>query len=1060
MSEQEVPQPEAGYQAVPAQLDLPAMDHEIIKLWDAKNTFRRSWEATKDGEPWTFFEGPPTANGHPGTHHIEARVFKDIFPRFKTMQGRRVDRKAGWDCHGLPVELAVENELGIDDKSEIEEYGVAKFNALCRKSVSRYVGEFATLTNRMGYWVNLDDAYWTMDPHYVESEWWALKQIFDKGLLAEDYRVTPYCPKDETALSDHEVSQGYQDVSDPSVYVRFPLLSGPWAGTDLLVWTTTPWTLVSNTAVAVHPEVTYVRAVSGEDSLVVAEPLFDSVLGSITDEEDKPVWQVAEKIQGAQMERWDYQRPFELVQFKDKANYVILADYVTTGDGTGLVHEAPAFGADDMASCRAYGLEMVNPVRSDGTFDADVPLIGGQFFKSADKPLVADLEKRGLLWKLQPYTHSYPHCWRCGTPLIYYAQPSWYIRTTQIKDALLRENEATNWYPDTIKHGRYGDWLTNNIDWALSRSRYWGTPLPIWRNELDPSKIVCVGSRAELGELAGQDLTELDPHRPFVDDITFTLPGVEGTYRRVPEVIDAWFDSGSMPFAQWGYPYVEGSKEKFEQHYPADFICEAIDQTRGWFYTLMAVGTLVFDQSSYRNVLCLGHILAEDGRKMSKHLGNILEPIPLLDEHGADAVRWFMACAGSPWSARRVGAGALQETTRKVLLTYWNTVAFHSLYARANKWTPSGQAPAINDRHVLDRWLTSATQQLIVDVTSDLENFDTQHAGVLLADFVDNLSNWYVRRSRRRFWAGDPNALWTLHETLNQLTRLLAPIVPFITERVWQDLFVPTDPAAADSVHLTSWPVADTSLINEQLDDAMKLARRLVELGRAARAEAKVKTRQPLRRALISSNARSHLLDALLGEITSELNIGSVETFSDAGDVVDYSAKANFRALGKRFGKQTPVVAKAVASADAAALASTLAAGGTVKLDVPGVGEVELEAGDIFITERPREGWSVVDEDGQTIALDLELTPELVADGMAREAIRFIQETRKASGLDVSDRIRLQWAADNPEMATAVASHLKQIADEVLAVATAEAPAAEGWADDAETGLHVRVEKA
>ncbi|WIY82178.1 isoleucine--tRNA ligase [Propionimicrobium sp. PCR01-08-3] len=1060
MSEQEVPQPEAGYQAVPAQLDLPAMDHEIIKLWDAKNTFRRSWEATKDGEPWTFFEGPPTANGHPGTHHIEARVFKDIFPRFKTMQGRRVDRKAGWDCHGLPVELAVENELGIDDKSEIEEYGVAKFNALCRKSVSRYVGEFATLTNRMGYWVNLDDAYWTMDPHYVESEWWALKQIFDKGLLVEDYRVTPYCPKDETALSDHEVSQGYQDVSDPSVYVRFPLLSGPWAGTNLLVWTTTPWTLVSNTAVAVHPKVTYVRAVAGDDSLVVAEPLFDSVLGSISDEDGNQVWKVTEKITGAQMERWDYQRPFELVQFKDKANYVILADYVTTGDGTGLVHEAPAFGADDMASCRAYGLEMVNPVRSDGTFDADVPLIGGQFFKSADKPLVADLEKRGLLWKLQPYTHSYPHCWRCGTPLIYYAQPSWYIRTTQIKDALLRENEATNWYPDTIKHGRYGDWLTNNIDWALSRSRYWGTPLPIWRNELDPSKIVCVGSRAELGELAGQDLTELDPHRPFVDDITFTLPGVEGVYRRVPEVIDAWFDSGSMPFAQWGYPYVEGSKEKFEQHYPADFICEAIDQTRGWFYTLMAVGTLVFDQSSYRNVLCLGHILAEDGRKMSKHLGNILEPIPLLDEHGADAVRWFMACAGSPWSARRVGAGALQETTRKVLLTYWNTVAFHSLYARANKWTPSGQAPAIADRHVLDRWLTSATQQLIVDVTSDLENFDTQHAGVLLADFVDNLSNWYVRRSRRRFWAGDPNALWTLHETLNQLTRLLAPIVPFITERVWQDLFVPTDPQLPDSVHLTSWPVADTSLINEQLDDAMKLARRLVELGRAARAEAKVKTRQPLRRALISSNARSHLLDALLGEITSELNIGSVETFSDAGDVVDYSAKANFRALGKRFGKQTPVVAKAVASADAAELANTLADGGTVKLDVSGVGEVELGAGDIFITERPREGWSVVDEDGQTIALDLELTPELVADGMAREAIRFIQETRKASGLDVSDRIKLQWAADNPDTAKAVASHLKQIADEVLAVATAEAPAAEGWADDAETGLHVRVEKA
>ncbi len=1060
MSDQEVRQSAGGYRTVPAQLDLPAMDHEILKLWDQDDTFHRSWEASQDGEPWTFFEGPPTANGHPGTHHIEARVFKDVFPRFKTMQGRRVDRKAGWDCHGLPVELAVEGELGIDDKSEIETYGVAKFNALCRKSVSRYVGEFAELTHRMGYWVNLDDAYWTMDPHYVESEWWALKQIFDGGLLVEDYRVAPYCPKDQTALSDHEVSQGYEDVSDPSVYVRFPLLSGPWAGTDLLVWTTTPWTLVSNTAVAVHPEVSYVRAVSGEDSLVVAEPLFEQVLGAITDEDDKPVWQVVDQVKGAQMERWDYQRPFELVQFKNKANFVVLADYVTTGDGTGLVHEAPAFGADDMAVCRAYGLEMVNPIRSDGTFAPDLPLIGGQFFKSADKPLVADLEARGLLWKLLPYTHSYPHCWRCGTPLIYYAQPSWYIRTTQIKDQLLRENEATNWYPENIKHGRYGDWLTNNIDWALSRSRYWGTPLPIWRNDADPSKMVCIGSRAELGELTGRDLSELDPHRPFVDDITFTLPGVTGTYRRVPEVIDAWFDSGSMPFAQWGYPYVEGSKEKFEQHYPADFICEAIDQTRGWFYTLMAVGTLVFDQSSYRNVLCLGHILAEDGRKMSKHLGNILEPIPLMDEHGADAVRWFMACSGSPWSARRVGAGALQETTRKVLLTYWNTVAFQSLYARANDWAPSGAAPAVAERHVLDRWLVSATQQLIVDVTSDLEDFDTQHAGVLLAEFVDNLSNWYVRRSRRRFWVGDQGALWTLHETLNQLTRLLSPIVPFITERVWQDLFVPTDPAGPDSVHLTSWPIADESLIDSKLDSAMKLARRLVELGRAARAEAKVKTRQPLRRALISSSARSHLLDELLGEITSELNIGQVDTFHAAGDVVDYSAKANFRALGKRFGKQTPVVAKAVAAADAAELSRRLTDGGLVRLDVAGVGEVELSADDVFITERPREGWSVVDEDGQTIALDLELSPELVSAGLAREAIRFIQESRKASGLDVSDRIRLQWAADNPAMAKAVAEHLKQIADEVLAVVAEQADAADGWADDAETGLHVRVEKA
>lgn len=1059
MSQIKQPQP-GSYRAVPAQLDLVAMDHEVLELWQRGDTFHRSWQATADGEPWTFFEGPPTANGHPGTHHIEARVFKDVFPRFKTMQGRRVDRKAGWDCHGLPVELAVEQELGLDGKAEIEQFGVEKFNQMCRQSVSRYVGEFAELTNRMGYWVDLDDAYWTMSADYVESVWWALKQIFDNGLLVEDYRVTPYCPKDQTALSDHEVSQGYEDVIDPSVYVRFPLTSGPWAGATMLVWTTTPWTLVSNTAVAVHPKVTYVRATNGAEDLVVAEPLFDAVLGHIHTEDGQPAWHVTDSIVGAEMEHWDYRRPFELVQFTGRAHYVVLADYVTTADGTGLVHQAPAFGAEDIQIGRQYGLEIVNPIRSDGTFELSLELVGGQFFKTADKDLVADLVERALLFAEQPYSHSYPHCWRCHTPLIYYAQPSWYIRTTQVKDALLRENEATNWYPEHIKHGRYGDWLDNNIDWALSRSRYWGTPLPIWRNDTDPSQLVCVGSRAELGRLAGRDLSDLDPHRPFVDDVTFTLPGQPGTFRRVPEVIDAWFDSGSMPFAQWGYPWVAGSKEKFAEHYPADFICEAIDQTRGWFYTLMTVGTLVFDQSAYRNVLCLGHILAEDGRKMSKHLGNILEPIPLMDRHGADAVRWFMACSGSPWSARRVGHTALQETVRKVLLTYWNTVAFHSLYARANGWTPTGQPPAVADRHVLDRWLVSATQQLIVDVTTDLEDFDTQHAGALVQGFIDDLSNWYVRRSRRRFWDGDQSALWTLHETLHQLTRLMAPITPFITERVWQDLFVPTDPTAPDSVHLADWPTADESLIDARLVHSMELARRLVELGRAARAEAKVKTRQPLSRALIGSAARAQLDDELVAEITAELNIGAIETFNAAGDVVDYSAKANFRALGKRFGKQTPVVAEAVATADAARLAADLAASGVVTVTAHGVGTVELGAEDIFVTERPREGWSVVEEDGQTIALDLELTPALVSAGLAREAIRFIQETRKASGFDVSDRITLQWAADRPELAEAVSSHTEQIADEVLATSMGQGEPDGEWATDDELGLRILVAKA
>ena len=1081
------------YRPVPAMLDLPAMEREILDLWAKQDTFNASLKRTESGRPWTFFEGPPTANGMPGTHHIEARVFKDVFPRFKTMQGYHVERKAGWDCHGLPVELAVEKELGFNGKPDIEAFGVEAFNAKCRESVSRHVDAFAELTTRMGYWVNLDEAYWTMDSAYVESVWWALKQIHSKGLLVEDYRVAPYCPRCGTTLSDHELAQGYEDVTDPSVYVRFPLLSGPLAQkASLLVWTTTPWTLVSNTAVAVHPDVTYVVATrvpatptEPDEALLIAEPLAEKVLGE--------GWQLGQTFTGRELELWKYERPFDLVEFPDVVggtHYVVLADYVTTEDGTGLVHQAPAFGEDDMAVCRSYGLPMVNPIRPDGTFDEHLDLVGGKFFKSADKLLVEDLTKRGLMFRVLDYEHSYPHCWRCHTTLLYYAQPSWYIRTTQIKDALLRENAGTNWYPEHIKWGRYGDWLNNNIDWALSRSRYWGTPLPIWR--CPAGHQTCIGSRAELSELTGRDLAGLDPHRPFVDDITFACPNCAQVAHRVPEVIDAWFDSGSMPFGQWGYPYAEGSKEAFAKAYPADYICEAIDQTRGWFYSLMAVGTLVFDQSSYKNVLCLGHILAEDGRKMSKHLGNILEPIPLMDTHGADAVRWFMAAGGSPWASRRVGYGTIQETVRKVLMTYSNTVAFQSLYARANDWSPASTVPeetgeeragrhvglsahtdptlrdaslagsrsssgtAISE-HVLDRWLVSARNTLVKQVTEALEDFDTQRAGSLLATFVDDLSNWYVRRSRRRFWDGQPGALQTLHDTLNVVTRLMAPMVPFITERVWQDLFVATDASAPASVHLATWPEVDAAAINPRLDEAMGVTRRIVELGRSARAEAKVKTRQPLSRALIPSGAFG-LLDAeLRAEVMAELNVERVESFASAGDLVDYSAKGNFRNLGKRFGKQTPLVASAIASADASVLSADLATHGRAEVLVADLGAVEVTPEEVIVSERPREGWSVVNEQGETVALDLELTPELVRAGLAREVIRGVQEARKASGFEVSDRIRLTWHATDQATADAVRTHAALIGTEVLATEvvelTAGEPAQAGWFADDELGL-------
>ncbi|WP_448317680.1 isoleucine--tRNA ligase [Streptomyces sp. CO7] len=1025
------------YRQVPAQVDLPALEHAVLDFWQDQKIFAKSLEQSEGRPEWVFYEGPPTANGMPGAHHIEARVFKDVFPRFRTMRGYHVARKAGWDCHGLPVELAVEKELGFTGKKDIENYGIAAFNAKCRESVTRHTDAFTELTTRMGYWVDLDDAYRTMDPEYVDSVWWSLKEIFKKGHLVQDHRVAPWCPRCGTGLSDHELAQGYETVVDPSVYVRFPLTSGPLAGqASLLVWTTTPWTLVSNTAVAAHPEVTYVVATDGSEKLVVAEPLVAKALGE--------GWETTgESFTGAEMERWTYRRPFDLVEFPagSEAHYVVNAEYVTTEDGTGLVHQSPAFGEDDLKVCRGYGMPVVNPVRPDGTFEEDLPLVGGVFFKKADEALTADLQERGLLFLHLPYEHSYPHCWRCHTALLYYAQPSWYIRTTAVKDRLIEENEKTNWFPSSVKHGRFGDWLNNNIDWALSRSRYWGTPLPIWRCE--EGHLTCVGSRDELSGLTGADQSGLDPHRPYIDDVTFACPeeGCAHTAVRVPEVIDAWYDSGSMPFAQYGYPYK--NKELFESRYPAQFISEAIDQTRGWFYTLMAVGTLVFDKSSYENVVCLGHILAEDGRKMSKHLGNILQPIPLMDQHGADAVRWFMAAGGSPWAARRVGHGTIQEVVRKTLLTYWNTVAFQALYARTAGWAPSAADPAPAERPILDRWLLSELHALTDGVTKALESYDTQRAGKLLSAFVDDLSNWYVRRSRRRFWQGDKAALRTLHDAVVTVTQLMAPLTPFITERVWQDLVVPVVPDAPESVHLSAWPEADLDAVDAELSQQMTLVRRLVELGRATRAESGVKTRQPLSRALVAVSGFERLGEEMRAQITEELNVAALASLSEVGgSLVDTTVKANFRALGKRFGKRVQEVAKAIAAADAAALSASLRETGSASVEVEGE-TVTLAPEEVIVTETPREGWSVASDSGATVALDLEITEELRRAGLARDAIRLIQEARKNSGLDVADRIALRWTSADAAVVEALTAHAGLVSDEVLATDFAQ-----GEADD------------
>ena len=1035
------------YSALPTGADLPAFEHEVLRRWRAGKIFERSLDQTAGGPTWTFYEGPPTANGMPGVHHIEARVLKDAFPRFKTMQGFHVPRRAGWDCHGLPVEVAVEKELGLSSKRDIEAYGIAAFNARCRESVLRHVAAFADFTERMGYWIDLSQAYRTMDSSYIESVWWALQQIYARGLLVRDFRISPYCPRCGTPLSDHEMGQEdvYRTVADPSVIVRFPLLTVPagapaqLAGADLLVWTTTPWTLVSNTAVAVHPDEVYAiaRKSGVGDRVVVAEALFARVLGE--------GWHVTERLTGAQLVGASYQPPFSLVDVPD-AHRVVPAAFVTTQDGTGLVHLAPAFGADDMAAGKEYGLPVVNPVQPDGRFAEHVGLVGGMSVKAANERLIADLSDRGLVFSSRLHEHSYPHCWRCGTPLLYYALPSWFIRTTEIREQLLAQNAATNWQPSTIKDGRYGDWLRNNVDWALSRTRYWGTPLPVWLCDADHA--TCVGSLAELSSLAGRDVSGIDPHRPFVDDIVITCPECGAPARRVPEVIDVWFDSGAMPFAQFGAPLRDD--DEFRRSYPAQFICEAIDQTRGWFYSLMAVGTLVFGESAYQNVVCLGLLVDERGRKMSKHLGNVLEPIQLMEAYSADAVRWFFAASGSPWSTRKISGGVLAEIVRKVLLTYWNAASFLIRYARAAAGDVGPQPPPPAARPALDRWLLSELNLAVQDVTVALEAFDSAAAGRRLAGFIDDLSNWYVRRSRRRFWDGPASddgaaAFATLAAVLDTLTRLMAPFAPFITDYVWDAL---REENAPESVHLAAWPVAVDSLIDPGLAAEMRLARRLVELGRAARASAEVKVRQPLARALIAAPGFGSLPPELRDQVAEELNVrqlqpmgGSAASGGSAGsggagpasELIHHSVKANFRALGKRFGNRTQPVAAAIAAADAAVLADQLQAAGTALIDVDGE-PVTIGRDDVVVTRTPAAGWAVATESGETVALDVTITAELRREGLAREFIRLVQDARKADGLELTDRVVLRWSTDDAELTAALIEHQATIRREVLAV--------------------------
>jgi isoleucyl-tRNA synthetase len=1020
------------YRPVGPQDSLPAMERRVLEAWERDKIFQRSLSEREGMPEWVFYEGPPTANGKPGLHHVLARSIKDLFCRFQAMRGHYVHRKAGWDCHGLPVEIAVERELGITQKREIEEkVGIEEFVKRCRESVVRYVDDWGQLTDRIGFWLDFDEAYWTMDPDYVESVWWVLKQLWDKHLLEEDFKVVPYCPRCGTSLSSHEqhYAGSYQTVTDPSVYVRFFLTDEP--DTALLVWTTTPWTLLANMAAAVGEDIVYAR---------VPDPNLDGRFLILARERVEPLLgegiEILEELRGADLLGRAYEPPFSFVESGEVGHTIRPGDFVTTDEGTGIVHLAP-YGEDDMTVARRDGLPVVQMIDSTGHVVAEGGRFAKMWFKDADEHIVDDLRARDVLFHSELYEHSYPHCWRCGTPLMYYARRDWYIRTSQLRDRLFASNESVTWQPSTIKYGRFGDWLANNVDWSLSRDRYWGTPLPVWRCE--EGHAVCIGSRAELSELSGEDHSKIDPHRPFVDRITFDCPDCGKTATRVTSVIDVWFDSGSMPFAQWHYPFE--NREIFDRRFPADFISEGIDQTRGWFYSLLAIGTMLEGRSSFDSVVCLGLLVDTEGRKMSKSLGNVIDPWIPINEFGADATRWLLLTGGNPWQARKVGVHMIQESLRKHLMTLWNTYSFWVTYASLERFDPTDLDIEIAARSEMDRWVLAELDDTVRVVTDGLDNLDATTAGRRIERFVDDLSNWYVRRSRRRFWntsgadrEDTEAAFLTLWECLTTVARLTAPFTPFVADEIHTNLTSPDD-AAPDSVHLASWPEPKEARGNDGLRARMALARKVVTLGRAARTEAKVRVRQPLARALVvlpSDEVDS--LERLKSLVAEELNVKSVEVASGLEELVDYTLKPNFKTLGPRYGKRVGEIAQVLARADAHAIVRAIDTDGRARLAL-GDSDVELTTEDLDIRVSGREGFSLAQDGPHGVALDLDLDDDLIAEGIAREVVRAVQDLRKSSGLEVEDRITLWLVTEQAEVRRALEVHSDLIASEVLATA-------------------------
>ena len=1020
------------YKQVPTSLNFVDREKAVEKFWEDNNIFKKSMEHRKEGETYTFYDGPPTANGKPHIGHVETRTIKDMIPRYRTMKGYMVPRKAGWDTHGLPVELEVEKLLGLDGKEQIEEYGLAPFIDKCKESVWKYKGMWEDFSRTVGFWADMDNPYVTYDDNFIESEWWALKTIWDKGLLYKGFKIVPYCPRCGTPLSSHEVAQGYKAVKERSAIVRFKV-----KGEDayFLAWTTTPWTLPSNVALCVNPEETYLKVKAADGyTYYIAKALADKVLGRLA-EEGKDAYEVLETYVGKDLEYKEYEPLYKCAgdaakKQKKKAHFVTCDGYVTMTDGTGIVHIAPAFGEDDSRIGRNYELPFVQFVDGKGDLTAETPY-AGKFVKDADPLVLKDLDAEGKLFDAPKFEHDYPFCWRCDTPLIYYARESWFIKMTAVKDDLVRNNKTINWIPASIGEGRFGNWLENIQDWGVSRNRYWGTPLNIWECECGHQH--SIGSREELYKMSGNEKAKtVEFHRPYIDEITITCPECGKQMKRVPEVIDCWFDSGAMPFAQHHYPFE--NKDLFEQQFPADFISEAVDQTRGWFYSLLAESTLLFNKAPYKNVIVMGHVQDENGQKMSKSKGNAVDPFNALETYGADAIRWYFYTSSAPWLPKRFSGKTVQEGQRKFMGTLWNTYAFFVLYANIDNFDASKYTLEYDKLPVMDKWLLSKLNSTVAEVDSNLDQYRIPEAAKALQDFVDEMSNWYVRRSRERFWAKGMeqdkiNAYMTLYTALVTICKAAAPMIPFMTEDIYQNLVRSNDANAPESIHLCDFPVVNKDHIDKKLEEDMEDVLDAVVMGRACRNEAAIKNRQPISRMYIKSDFT--LSEFYQEIIEDELNVKEVVFTDDVRDFTSYTFKPQLRTVGPKYGKQLGGIQKHLAALDGNAAMDELNADGALKFDVDGVA-VELTKDDLLIDMAQKEGYVSQEDNRMTVVLDTNLTPELVEEGFVYEIISKIQTMRKESGFEVTDHIRVSING-NDKLSEIAQKNKEAISSKVLA---------------------------